>query len=77
MSDAQHAAGYIVQLYTEHFTFEAHGVTEEEANEAMGRALKRHGEQYQLPVDWSDDYVGGFQTTPFRPGRATRDGTPL
>jgi hypothetical protein len=29
-------AGYILTLDTDHFSFEAHGRTEEEANEAMG-----------------------------------------
>lgn len=77
MSAAQTPAGYIVTLTTRHFHFEGHGVTEEEANEAMGRALVAHGRQMDLPNDWADPYLGEFQTTPFHPGASFRDGVPI
>jgi hypothetical protein len=67
-------AGYILTLDTDHFSFEAHGRTEEEANEAMGRTLDAHGKQYRLPADWSDPYLDGFETRLFLPGVGTRDG---
>lgn len=68
-------AGYIVTLETRNFSFEAHGRTEEEANEAMGRTLTRHAAQYTLPADWWADYE--FATRLFRPGTAFRDGEAL
>jgi len=65
-------AGYIVTLETEHFVFEADGVTEEEANEAMGRLLNIHRDQYYLSDEWWTDY--DFSTRKFVPGVATRNG---
>ncbi|MGN5375831.1 hypothetical protein [Sphingomonas hankookensis] len=71
------AAGYVVQLQTEHFRFEAHGWTEEEANELMGTLLTHHGRQYGLPADWADPYLDSFETIAFRPGWIARDGNPV
>lgn len=65
-------AGYIVTLETEHFVFEADGETEEQANEAMGRLLNRHRDQYALPDEWWSAY--DFNTRAFCPGVATRNG---
>lgn len=67
--------GWIVTLETRHFSFEAHGSTEEEANEAMGRALARHAQQYRQPDDWWQEYE--FATRRFQPGTVTRDGEPI
>jgi len=69
--------GFIVTLETDHFSFEAHGETEEEANEAMGRALKSHGKLYNLRDDWADPWLGCFETREFVPGASYRDGERL
>lgn len=66
-------SGYILTLETEHFSFEAHGATEEQAIEAMGRALSAHGISYRLPDDWADPYLGEFKTREFQPGAGFRD----
>lgn len=67
------SGGFILTLETDHFSFEAHGETEEEAIEAMGRALNEHGRQYRLPRDWADPYLDGFKTREFTPGAGFRD----
>lgn len=77
MSAAQIPVGFIARLDTRHFSFEAHGLTEEQANEAMGRTLTAHGTQCGLSADWWEEYADGFTTTPFLPGVGTRDGSPL
>lgn len=77
MSDAQTPMGYIVTLDTRHFSFEAHGITETDANEAMGRTLAQHGRQYGLPDDWADEFLSGFETRPFLPGFGFRDGSAI
>jgi hypothetical protein len=77
MSAAQHPLGFIVSLTTEHFWFEAHGMTEEAANEALGAALTRHGEAMAIPPNWWEDYAESFETRAFIPGSATRDGSPV
>lgn len=66
---------FIVTLETKNFTFEAHGYTEEEANEAMGVALTEHQRQYGLEPDWWSDY--DFATHRFEPGLAFRNGERL
>lgn len=73
MSAAQQPVGFIVTLETRNFSFEAHGATEEQANETMGRLLRRHGQQYGLPSDWSDPYLDAFKTREFLPGVGFRD----
>ena len=61
-------------LETDHFSFEAHGITEEQATEIMGHVLKKHGEQYRLPDNWSDPYLNWIETRLFTPGVGFRDG---
>lgn len=67
------ASCYILRLDTRHFSFEAHGSTEEQAIEALGQCLTKHGEQTGLAPDWWEEFAGDFQTTPFQPGAAWRD----
>lgn len=71
MSAAQQPHGYLLELDTRKFAFQAFGRTEEEAIETMGRALNRHAEQYGLASDWSDVYE--YRTTPIVFGSAYRD----
>ena len=66
---------FIVTMQTTHFFFEAHGYTEEEANEAMGAAITVHTKQYGLEADWWSDYE--FNTRRFEPGLCFRDGERL
>lgn len=66
---------WMVTLETPNFSFKAFGQTEEEANETMGRALKRHEQQYDLPEDWWSAF--DFETTEIESGTAFRDGEPL
>jgi hypothetical protein len=73
MSAAQIPVGFILTLETDHFYFEAHGTTEQDAIEAMGRALQAHGKAYRLRDDWSDPYLDGFKTRLFMPGAGFRD----
>lgn len=72
------ALGWIAELETRHFHFEAHGLTEEEANEAMGRLLDAHARQCGLRSDrWQNLYEGSFTTRHFMPGTGFRDGESL
>lgn len=64
-----------VQMVTDHFVFDAYGETEEEANEAMGRAIDQHACQYGITFDWWEPYE--FTTRELIAGTATRDGEPL
>lgn len=73
MSAAQIPVGYILTLETRHFSFEAHGATEEDAIEAMGRTLQAHSKTYHLPDDWCKPYLGEFKTREFTPGAGFRD----
>lgn len=66
-------AGFILTLETRHFSFEAHGETEEQAIEAMGLTLQVHGKQYHLPEDWADPFLNDFKTREFMPGAGFRD----
>jgi hypothetical protein len=66
---------FIVTLETKNFSFEAHGYTEEEANEAMGVALNVHRDQYGLHDEWWSEY--DFQTHRFEPGLCFRNGERL
>lgn len=72
MTDAMKPIAYVVFYDTTHFSFEGHGVTEEQANEALGRALTAHGERLGLASDWweGDD----FRTVAVIPGAGFRDG---
>lgn len=72
MSAAQIPVGYILTLETRHFSFEAHGITEEDAIEAIGRAMKVHARQYNLPEDWDTFYLDSFKTRKFTPGAGFR-----
>ncbi|PAL23583.1 hypothetical protein [Sphingopyxis sp. GW247-27LB] len=66
---------WIVRLETENFEFLTYGSTESEANEAMGRALKRHARQYHLADDWWSAYE--FETSCVASGEAYCDGERL
>lgn len=70
--DAMAPAAYVVIYDSQNFSFEGHGISEEQANEALGRALTAHGERLGLPADWweGDD----FRTTAVIPGAGFRDG---
>lgn len=72
VADAMMPAAWVVTYETSHFSFEGHGLTEEQANEALGRALTAHGERLGLASDWweGDD----FRTTAVIPGAGFRDG---
>ena len=60
-----------VTMHTSHFYFDAFGATEEEANEAIGRALEWHRQQYRLDADWWSDY--DFNTRLVALGAGYRD----
>jgi hypothetical protein len=72
VADAMTPVAWVITYETSHFSFEGHGLTEEQANEALGRALTAHGERLGLPSDWweGDD----FRTTAVIPGAGFRDG---
>jgi hypothetical protein len=74
VSAAQIPAGFILTLETRHFSFEAHGLTEAQAVDAMKRLLREHGRQCGLPADWSDDFQDDIKTHKFAPGTGSRDG---
>lgn len=61
-----------ITLQTTHFLFEGYGRTEEEANEAIGRAIKTHGARLDLDDDWWSDYE--FNTRTIVIGVGYRDG---
>lgn len=77
MSGAQIPHGFILRLDTRNFAFEAHGLTEEQAIETMGRLLAAHGLNYGLRPDWSDEYLDSFNTTIFKPGAGLCDGAEI
>jgi hypothetical protein len=64
--------GAIATLETRHWSFEAHGLDEAGAREAMSRLLAEHGRQCSLPSDWSKEYEVAVRE--FAPGTGCRDG---
>lgn len=77
MSAAQIPVGFILTLSTEHFEFEAYGITEEQASKALRATLAKHGKQCGLPRNWSDFYLDSVHTREFLPGFGRRDGSIL
>jgi len=64
--------GSIASLETRHWSFEAHGLDEAGAREAMKRLLDEHGRQCGLPKDWAEAYE--VTVRDFAPGTGCRDG---
>lgn len=69
----------IAAISTQHFHFEACGLTRDEAMEALRKLLAEHGRQYSLRRNWITEAISAkwkdevnFRT--FSPGDGYRDG---
>jgi hypothetical protein len=61
------------RLETRHFSFEAYGTTDEEARNALIAALRKHGGQRQIALDWWEDFADSINYREIELGRAYRD----
>lgn len=64
---------YIATIETRHYTFTGYGRDAEQAQDALLRALRRHGRQVGLPRNWADPYLDDIQTKAVTSGRGYRD----
>ncbi len=64
--------GVIASMETRHFSFEAHGLDEEDARRSMLKLLEEHARQCGMPPHWHDQYETRFRD--FVPGTGYRDG---
>jgi hypothetical protein len=68
---------WLATLSTRHFNFEAAGLTEDEAREALAFGLVHHANQHSLDENWTFDMLNDASIRALNLGACTRDGNPL
>jgi aminoglycoside N3'-acetyltransferase len=66
---------WLATLATRHFDFEAVGVTEDAAREALAAGLAHHAEQHSLDQNWTFDMLNDANVRLLALGACYRDGT--
>lgn len=69
----------LASIHSQHFHFEACGLTRDEAMEALRKLLAEHGRQYSLKRNWMAQAMGAhwkddINFRSFCPGDGYRDG---